>query len=113
MSWFNDDKRTLVERLCINVLKCGAIPSHIAVIMDGNRRYAKHNSLPNVMTGHIHGFDKLTQTLSWCNDLGINQVSVYTFAIENFKRPQEEVDSLMDLAREQFNKLFQEKYDDI
>ncbi len=58
----------------------------------------------------LHRFDKLTETLQWCLSLGINEVTVYAFSIENFRRSQEEVDQLMSLAREKFQRLLQEKY---
>ena len=54
-------------------------------------------------------FEKLADTLRWCLDLGIKEVTVYAFSIENFKRSKEEVSCLMDLAREKFNLLLKEK----
>ncbi|CAH0668839.1 unnamed protein product [Spodoptera exigua] len=75
--------------------------------MDGNRRYAKKNSVDNC-AGHYKGFDKLSETLKWCLDLGIPEVTVYAFSIENFKRSKEEVDGLMDLARDKFQRLLDE-----
>lgn len=99
--------------------------------MDGNRRYADKHKLSSVVTGHEHGFDKLTevryahpfctfrhsvrlpvicQILGWCNDLGIREVTVYAFSIENFKRSGEEVDGLLTLAKQKFTKLLTEKY---
>lgn len=54
-------------------------------------------------------FDKLTETLSWCSDLGINEITVYAFSIENFKRSKQEVDDLLDLAKQKFEKLLEEK----
>lgn len=92
---------------CIKVVKTGRIPKHIAFIMDGNRRYAKKNSVDN-SAGHYKGFDKLSETLRWCLDLGIPEVTVYAFSIENFKRSKEEVDGLMDLARDKFRRLMDE-----
>lgn len=53
-------------------------------------------------------FDKLTETLQWCLALGVSEVTVYAFSIENFKRSQEEVDQLMSLAREKFTRLLEE-----
>ncbi|KAK9722131.1 putative undecaprenyl diphosphate synthase [Popillia japonica] len=76
--------------------------------MDGNRRYATKSNIKKV-EGHVKGFDKLAQTLQWCFELGIHEVTVYAFSIENFKRSQEEVDYLMELAREKFTKLHEEK----
>ena len=58
---------------------------------------------------NIYRFDKLTETLQWCLALGINEVTVYAFSIENFRRSQEEVDQLMSLAREKFKRLLEEK----
>ena len=52
---------------------------------------------------------QLLQTLEWCLDLGIVEVTVYAFSIENFKRSKEEVDGLMELARQKFAKLLEEK----
>lgn len=54
-------------------------------------------------------FDKLTEVLSWCLDLGVQEVTVYAFSIENFKRSKEEVDQLMELSRKKFKKLLEEK----
>lgn len=52
----------------------------------------------------------MSETLNWCMDLGIPEVTVYAFSIENFKRSKEEVDDLMNLAREKFKRLIEEKY---
>lgn len=60
--------------------------------------------------GHSKGFEKLAETLRWCLDFGISEVTVYVFSIENFKRPKEEVEGLMALAKEKFEKLLEEKY---
>jgi len=49
------------------------------------------------------------QALEWCLDLGISKVTVYAFSVENFKRSKEEVDGLMELAREKFSRLLQER----
>jgi len=108
MSWFPQQKRTWLERLCCKVLCAGATPRHVALIMDGNRRFAKKCSIEKI-EGHVQGFNKLAETLEWCLDLGIKEVTVYAFSIENFKRPKEEVDGLMDLAVEKFKKLLEEK----
>jgi len=75
--------------------------------MDGNRRYAKKESVAKI-EGHKKGFEKLAETLRWCWEFGITELTVYVFSIENFKRPQEEVNGLIDLAKEKFQKLLQE-----
>lgn len=71
--------------------------SHIAIIMDGNRRWAKNHNLPSA-AGHKKGVDALRQTVRACNDLGIKYLTVYAFSTENWKRTKDEVDFLMDLV---------------
>jgi len=109
MSWIPEERYPYSwwQTLLIKVLRCGKLPGHVAFIMDGNRRFAKQKHLQTV-EGHVQGFEKLAQTLQWCHDLGINQVTVYAFSIENYKRPQEEVDTLMNLARDKFRRLINE-----
>ncbi|XP_022829336.1 dehydrodolichyl diphosphate synthase complex subunit DHDDS [Spodoptera litura] len=107
MSWVRENCLSFFQMFCIKVVKTGRIPKHVAFIMDGNRRYAKKNSVDN-SAGHYKGFDKLSETLRWCLDLGIPEVTVYAFSIENFKRSKEEVDGLMDLARDKFRRLMDE-----
>ncbi|XP_050308633.1 dehydrodolichyl diphosphate synthase complex subunit DHDDS [Anthonomus grandis grandis] len=108
MSWISENSLSHIQKFCINVLKCGSIPNHVAFIMDGNRRYAKKQHVAKA-EGHSKGFDKLSDCLNWCLELGIKEVTVYAFSIENFKRTKDEVDQLMDLAREKFSRLFEEK----
>nr|XP_023026199.1 dehydrodolichyl diphosphate synthase complex subunit DHDDS [Leptinotarsa decemlineata] len=108
MSWVTNYPFTLLQKFCINVIKCGPIPSHLAFIMDGNRRYATKTNVKKA-EGHSKGFEKLGECLQWCRELGIREVTVYAFSIENFKRSKEEVDTLMQLAREKFQKVFEEK----
>lgn len=108
MSWFKQNKRSLLERFCINVLKCGPIPRHVAFIMDGNRRYARKLNLETI-EGHKQGFDRMAEMLEWSLELGINEVTVYAFSIDNFQRPQQEVEKLLNFAKQMFEKLLQEK----
>ncbi|XP_066494523.1 dehydrodolichyl diphosphate synthase complex subunit DHDDS isoform X3 [Tiliqua scincoides] len=84
------------------------MPRHIAFIMDGNRRFAEKQKVKK-LEGHSQGFAKLTETLQWCLSLGIREVTVYAFSIENFKRSKEEVDGLMELARQKFTRLLEEQ----
>lgn len=69
---------------------------HIAIIMDGNRRWAKLKNLPTAM-GHKKGVEALKTTLRACDDFGIKYLTVYAFSTENWNRKKEEVDFLMDL----------------
>nr|XP_022292130.1 dehydrodolichyl diphosphate synthase complex subunit DHDDS-like [Crassostrea virginica] len=110
MSWFPEHKtgQSWIHRVCQRILKTGPIPRHVAFIMDGNRRFAVKNHMERA-EGHFKGFDKLAETLEWCLDVGVTEVTVYAFSIENFKRSKDEVDCLMELARQKFARLMQEK----
>ena len=72
------------------------LPKHIAIIMDGNRRWAKKRMLP-VKLGHKEGADTLKKIVRYANKIGMKYVTVYAFSTENWKREKEEVDSLMAL----------------
>lgn len=108
MAWIRDNSMSWTQRFCAQVLTYGEVPKHVAFIMDGNRRYAKKNHVEK-HEGHLRGFDKLAETLQWCLHLGIKEVTVYAFSLDNFKRTQVEVDALFDLAREKFKRLLDEK----
>ena len=69
---------------------------HIAIIMDGNRRWAKERNLPSAV-GHKKGVDALKTTMRACDDFGIKYLTVYAFSTENWNRKPEEVNFLMDL----------------
>lgn len=69
---------------------------HIAIIMDGNRRWAKERNLPSAI-GHKKGVDALKATMRACDDFGIKYLTVYAFSTENWNRKPEEVNFLMDL----------------
>lgn len=73
-----------------------SVPRHIAVIMDGNGRWAKQRGLPRT-DGHIKGQDALRATLRAAAEFGVEVLTVYAFSTENWNRPQEEVDALMEL----------------
>ena len=72
------------------------LPVHVAVIMDGNGRWAKQRNLPRVM-GHREGVEALKRTLRLCSDWGIGALTAYAFSTENWSRPGEEVSFLMAL----------------
>ncbi|CAE7198174.1 unnamed protein product [Rhizoctonia solani] len=93
-----------LTRLVIYILSSGPVPQHVAFVMDGNRRYAKHKQL-EVSEGHVDGFGALKRMLEICLRLGIKCVTVYAFSIENFKRPRGEVDTLMSLAKDKLDEL--------
>ncbi|KAI0989161.1 hypothetical protein GJ496_009744 [Pomphorhynchus laevis] len=105
---FNGHTRDLniFERFVLSMLKFGKIPNHLAVIMDGNRRYAKFNQIPT-KEGHRHGSLKLFDLLKWSCALGIEIITVYAFSLENFKRDQQEVCDLFDLFLDRLNLVLQ------
>lgn len=72
------------------------VPSHIAIIMDGNRRWAKQKGLPPMM-GHWEGAETLTDVIKGASELGIKTLTVYAFSTENWGRPQGEVEDLMNI----------------
>lgn len=72
------------------------IPRHVAVIMDGNGRWAKKRAL-NRLKGHKAGIEAVRETIRCANDLGVDYLTIYSFSTENWKRPQDEVNGLMEL----------------
>ena len=72
------------------------IPKHIAIIMDGNRRWARERNL-KVSDGHKKGAETLENIANYCNNIGIKYLTVYAFSTENWKRSEEEVGALMSL----------------
>ena len=83
---------------------------HIAIIMDGNRRWAKQKGLPSAF-GHKKGVDSLKTIMRACDDFGIKYLTVYAFSTENWNRKQEEVDFLMDLLGKTLQNELQEMHE--
>ena len=81
------------------------VPQHIAIIMDGNGRWAKKRFLPR-KAGHKAGAEALERIIEDCRDLGVKHLTVYAFSTENWKRSQEEVDAIMDLLRQYLKNYF-------
>src|SRR4029077_62901 len=69
------------------------LPAHIAIIMDGNGRWARQRNLPRV-AGHKAGVEPVRTTVETCTRLGIQALTLYAFSVENWKRPRAEVDTL-------------------
>ena len=105
--------RWILHVLGPSVLNVMNVPSHIAFIMDGNRRFRKKHSsvsLPgNDKHGHKAGFASLLRALHTCLKAGVKTVTVFAFAVENFNRDAEEVKSLFELAAVKFEELAQNK----
>ena len=83
------------------------LPRHIAIIMDGNGRWAKKKSL-NRISGHIKGVNAVREVVTACRELGIKVLTLYAFSIENWRRPAEEVNALMGLLKEYLQKECEE-----
>ena len=75
------------------------LPEHIAIIMDGNGRWAKKRSLPR-SAGHAAGSKNFKTIARYCNKIGLKYLTVYAFSTENWKRPQEEVNNIMNILRD-------------
>lgn len=86
------------------------IPKHIAIIMDGNGRWAKKRGLPRTM-GHKAGAETIRRVLRECDDLGVKYLTLYAFSTENWKRPKEEVNAIMKLLVEFLRKEIRELHE--
>jgi undecaprenyl diphosphate synthase len=86
------EDRNIRERLKKN----GKLPRHVAIIMDGNGRWAKQRGLPRI-AGHREGVKAVRDVVEGCGELGVNVLTLYTFSTENWRRPKEEVSALMKL----------------
>ncbi|MFY3742084.1 MAG: tritrans,polycis-undecaprenyl-diphosphate synthase [geranylgeranyl-diphosphate specific] [Candidatus Nitrosomirales archaeon] len=85
-------------------IKKGSAPNHVAIVLDGNRRWAKrHLYLPKV--GHYRGADRVEDLIDWCNELGIKIITLYALSTENLERKDEELEYIFDLIEQRLNKL--------
>jgi tritrans,polycis-undecaprenyl-diphosphate synthase [geranylgeranyl-diphosphate specific] len=85
-------------------VKSWGVPNHVAIIMDGNRRFARKKGLPPHF-GHVFGSRKAEEVLSWCWELGIKNVTIYAFSTENFKRSEDEKKSIFGLVERELRRL--------
>ena len=88
------------------------IPSHIAIIMDGNGRWAKRRGLPRTM-GHRQGAKAVEPIIRRCLELGVSSLSLYAFSTENWSRPASEVDAIMSLLREMLHSADQYRRENV
>jgi len=102
-SFIKNKIRRFQDLKLLDQIKKENVPNHIAIIMDGNRRFAKTAGLDPAM-GHHLGTDKVKDTLDWCFELGIKNLTLYAFSTENFNRNQTEVKKLMDLCHKELLK---------
>ena len=95
---------SLYKKWLLHQIKDKPIPEHVAVILDGNRRWAARRKL-EPWEGHRLGAEKAEEFLRWCLRLGVKTTTLYTFSTENFMRSKREVEELMKLFEEYLNKL--------
>lgn len=94
----------LYEKWLQYQLKGGYKPEHIAIILDGNRRWATGQSI-NPWMGHSFGADKVEDLLSWCLELDVESITLYAFSTENFQRPSAEVKQILHIVEERLRKI--------
>ena len=87
------------------------LPRHVAIIMDGNGRWAKKRGMPRT-AGHAAGAETFRTIATYCKDIGLDYLTVYAFSTENWKRPQEEVGAIMGLLRKYLHEAIQEMAQD-
>jgi tritrans,polycis-undecaprenyl-diphosphate synthase [geranylgeranyl-diphosphate specific] len=92
------------EKWLWHQVRNGTKPEHIAIILDGNRRWASNKEL-GPWFGHEKGAEKVEQLLDWCLKLDVKSITLYAFSTENFKRPENEVKEIMRIAEEEFRKV--------
>jgi len=92
------------EKRLLKEVRSASVPHHVAVIMDGNRRFAESLGMV-VAEGHEKGREKLEELLEWCLDIGIKMLTVFAFSTENVGRSREEVDNLMRMFAHDFRRL--------
>lgn len=102
------DRKGLAERgseeeKILETIDLARLPRHVAIIMDGNGRWARMRDLPRV-SGHRAGIDAVRDTVEAAAKLGLEIITLYAFSIENFKRPKAEIDTLMSLLKEYVRK---------
>src|SRR5260221_3297820 len=88
-----------LKRLSVAGLDADRLPRHIAIIMDGNGRWARQRGLPRI-EGHSRGVQSVRATIEECCRLGIGQLTLYCLSSENWKRPKQELDFLMALLHQ-------------
>jgi tritrans,polycis-undecaprenyl-diphosphate synthase [geranylgeranyl-diphosphate specific] len=93
-----------VERALLAEIQQSPVPRHVAIIMDGNRRFAREMGL-DPWEGHALGRDTLEEVLDWCLEVGVRYLTVYAFSTENFQRNLVEVRALMRLFEENFRSM--------
>ena len=99
---------SLYEKWLWQQIKNDAKPEHIAIILDGNRRWAQNHSLtPNL--GHYYGADRTEEVLKWCLNIGVKTITLYAFSTENFTRSNEEIGEIMSLFEKKLRQILEDE----
>lgn len=99
-----DAAREALEARLLSEVRAQPVPQHLAIIMDGNRRFAEGMGLLTI-DGHLKGKEKLEELLDWCLEAGVRILTVYALSTENLSRSPEEVRDLMDLFELNFRRV--------
>jgi short-chain Z-isoprenyl diphosphate synthase len=86
-------------------VKKGVLPTHIGLILDGNRRYAREMGVDDVTWGHVKGAKKLDEVLTWCAEMDINIVTIWVFSTDNTQRNREEIEGLLSVIERKMDEL--------
>ncbi|MFT4042284.1 MAG: isoprenyl transferase [Gordonia sp. (in: high G+C Gram-positive bacteria)] len=89
---------TVYERRLIQLTDSTRLPRHVAIICDGNRRWAREAGFEDVSHGHRIGAQRIAEMLGWCAELGIETVTIYLLSTENLQRASDELDALMEIV---------------
>ncbi|MCW7073530.1 MAG: polyprenyl diphosphate synthase [Methanophagales archaeon] len=103
-NWLRDRVYGEYERMLEEEILERSLPEHVAIIMDGNRRFARKIGV-SAEEGYLYGAEVTERMIEWCFDLGIKQLTIYAFSIENFCRTEEEKEQLFELMRAEFEKI--------
>lgn len=95
----------IYERLLLREVKRGESPSHLGLILDGNRRYAREMGFGDMSAGHREGARKLDDVLQWCVDLGVKIVTIWVLSPNNIQRDKDEIEGLFRVIKEKMEEL--------
>ena len=87
----------------------GAIPHHVGVLPDGNRRFARTSGLANVGAGHRDGADNIERLIAWCDELGIPVITVWVLSTDNMHRPADELDAIFEIVETRVEALAEQQ----
>jgi len=107
-NWLRDRVYGEYKRLLEDAILEKPLPEHVAIIMDGNRRYAKKIGI-STEEGYRYGAEITEEVIGWCFDIGVKQLTIYAFSIENFCRTDDEKEWLFELMRKEFEKISEDE----